>query len=535
MNINYGGDRDPPPAAARPGGYSSLGFQTSAGASPPAASPEEERWRAANRNELTNDLEEIEKFMRDIDRDEAVDEQGIQPAPTEDLSAGGSVRVRGEEAAGEAAGEEPQPGRPAAAGSAAVVAGPMAAEEGEADAPGEEAPEDEEGEEAEEGDLWGDLPEVESDWGDAGHAAGPEAEDGPLLDLDIDEVEKEGKIEALDLTPDDEAEEGEGEDGEPAAQQGKVAAASAEVAVPAKKGDWVQEAMQSRADAAGTPCTAHKQCRGGKMCVRKRGSRKGTCECPILNSGNDKCTAKPAYLPQWCVLHFRDAMLSSAGRRKVKKRLRMRWNKNGSNLQNRADWSNCAVVGSSGSLRKGRHGPAIDKHSAVIRFNDAPTKRYSRKVGKKTTLRIQNIDYCGYKESRSEMCLHYSEDGKKKCRRSWLKGCRKVVPSDRLKFYVQYYWAVSRPPMRGPKHKLSAGFFGIALALNLCGSVDFYGFSQSRSHYYNKHKKNSGGKGGQHRRRFGKRHSWNFERSCLNYLKKVGATGKSGGKITYHP
>ena len=45
--------------------------------------------------------------------------------------------------------------------------------------------------------------------------------------------------------------------------------------------------------------------------------------------------------------------------------------------------------------------------------------------------------------------------------------------------------------MRGPKHKLSAGFFGIALALNLCGSVDFYGFSQSRSHYYNKHKKST--------------------------------------------
>ena len=73
MNINYGGDRDPPPAAARPGGYSSLGFQTSAGASPPAASPEEERWRAANRNELTNDLEEIEKFMRACNVDFSVD------------------------------------------------------------------------------------------------------------------------------------------------------------------------------------------------------------------------------------------------------------------------------------------------------------------------------------------------------------------------------------------------------------------------------------------------------------------------------
>ena len=34
--------------------------------------------------------------------------------------------------------------------------------------------------------------------------------------------------------------------------------------------------------------------------------------------------------------------------------------------------------------------------------------------------------------------------------------------------------------------KLSAGMFGIALALNLCGEVHIYGFTGTSSHYYPK-------------------------------------------------
>ena len=34
--------------------------------------------------------------------------------------------------------------------------------------------------------------------------------------------------------------------------------------------------------------------------------------------------------------------------------------------------------------------------------------------------------------------------------------------------------------------KLSAGFYGIALASHMCGSVDVYGFRAADTHYYKK-------------------------------------------------
>ena len=43
-------------------------------------------------------------------------------------------------------------------------------------------------------------------------------------------------------------------------------------------------------------------------------------------------------------------------------------------LKDFTDFSTCAVVGSSSSLKGARMGADIDSHTAVIRFNDAPTK-----------------------------------------------------------------------------------------------------------------------------------------------------------------
>ena len=45
-------------------------------------------------------------------------------------------------------------------------------------------------------------------------------------------------------------------------------------------------------------------------------------------------------------------------------------------LKDLADFSTCAVVGSSSSLKDAGMGAAIDSHTAVIRFNDAPTKSH---------------------------------------------------------------------------------------------------------------------------------------------------------------
>ena len=67
------------------------------------------------------------------------------------------------------------------------------------------------------------------------------------------------------------------------------------------------------------------------------------------------------------------------------------------------------------------------------------------------------------------------------------------------------------------KAKLSSGFFGILLAMHLCGEVDIYGFDQSDKHYYTK--KNKSFMSGK-RNQFYNRHKWVWEGKCLGFLRK---------------
>lgn len=50
-------------------------------------------------------------------------------------------------------------------------------------------------------------------------------------------------------------------------------------------------------------------------------------------------------------------------------------------LRDLADFSTCAVVGSSGSLKGSGQGAEIDSHTAVIRFNEAPSKGHQVLLG----------------------------------------------------------------------------------------------------------------------------------------------------------
>lgn len=68
------------------------------------------------------------------------------------------------------------------------------------------------------------------------------------------------------------------------------------------------------------------------------------------------------------------------------------------------DWRSCAVVGSSGSMLRHNYGKEIDRHTAVIRFNEAPTRGFERHVGSRTTLRLQNPERVGFSEGK-ELCL----------------------------------------------------------------------------------------------------------------------------------
>jgi hypothetical protein len=81
---------------------------------------------------------------------------------------------------------------------------------------------------------------------------------------------------------------------------------------------------------------------------------------------------------------------------------------NGDNMQSDQQQSGSSGGSGSGGGGGGR-GRDIDSHTAVFRFNDAPTGgHFTQTVGRKTSLRVQNDVYLGWAERKGELCLGYS-------------------------------------------------------------------------------------------------------------------------------
>ena len=69
-------------------------------------------------------------------------------------------------------------------------------------------------------------------------------------------------------------------------------------------------------------------------------------------------------------------------------RAELSWARRGSH--NGGPNPSCAVVGSSDLLRLAPRGAEIDRHSVVIRLNNAPTRGWETMVGSRTTMRVVN-------------------------------------------------------------------------------------------------------------------------------------------------
>eukprot|EP00899_Mesostigma_viride_P028750 jgi/Mesvir1/905/Mv17466-RA.1 len=191
-----------------------------------------------------------------------------------------------------------------------------------------------------------------------------------------------------------------------------------------------------------------------------------------------------------------------------------------------ADWSSCAVVGSSVVLLDAPKGAEINTHSAVIRFNDAPTMGYEGFVGNFTTLRLQGKNYCGFREDTREILLNYTPH----------KDCATSSVAMTQAFYDyelrMFEWATHNGTMfpsdflpsdrdNFEVRKLSAGFLGIVLAAHMCGEVHIYGYSENPAHYYDKIETV---------KPFSQRHNWSLERRCLQNLSE----GLYGQRIFVH-
>lgn len=287
-----------------------------------------------------------------------------------------------------------------------------------------------------------------------------------------------------------------------------------------------------------TACYKGSECDSG-LCVD------GRCVCPLLYSGSGcvNITAMPtkersnrtAAGGAWCGVAFDHPAFFPAkpaerrGPAPLRTFLAQAMKGRAPDLPSMADFSTCAVVGSSASLLDRRLGVDIESHTAVFRANDAPTQGYEAHVGRKTTLRVQNIAYCGFRERTTELTVHYTDNHRAHvgtvCTAPHIK---RISP--RMLSYSKSYWTRAKPPPpedpTGGKAKLSGGFFGVTLAMHLCGRVDVYGFDQRDDHYYDKVKQVGSP--------FAARHAWAYERRCLKQLEYSGEKGKLRGRIRVH-
>jgi len=265
---------------------------------------------------------------------------------------------------------------------------------------------------------------------------------------------------------------------------------------------------------SGTPSLSCLNCTESHICLR------GQCVCPVGYAEPD-CRTPVAGLedPKGCagLLGYNAPWLMSK-----------------TQLGEMANFTTCAVVGS-GTRAYQNMASVIDSHSAVFRFNEAPTKGFESKVGSKTTIRMQNRDHCGFSERRGEICLFYSmvrstNTGTKRCLETLKTSkCRGVLPSSRARDFAQFYWRRHKRPdganevptctaeqvyhinhsnrkinCRPPK--ISSGYYGILLALHLCGEVNVFLFDGTNKHYYKKVVYGS--------QAFVARHQWEAERIC---------------------
>ncbi|CAL8307739.1 unnamed protein product [Lota lota] len=159
--------------------------------------------------------------------------------------------------------------------------------------------------------------------------------------------------------------------------------------------------------------------------------------------------------------------------------------------------SSCSVVSSSGQLTSGRRGEEIDRAQCVIRMNDAPSARFQRDVGRRTTLRV--VAHSSLKmvlRSRQELLNASQEtvfvfwgpsssmrrDGKGSMFNS-LRIVKQLLPSHKLYVVSQrkmlsfdgLFKKETGMDRKGSKSWLSTGWFTMGLATELCGTINVFG------------------------------------------------------------
>jgi hypothetical protein len=159
----------------------------------------------------------------------------------------------------------------------------------------------------------------------------------------------------------------------------------------------------------------------------------------------------------------------------------------------RAVAKSCAIVSSAASMSGSNLGAEIDANEVVVRFNNAPTKGYEKDVGKKTSLRLTNAIFQGYREKDDEAVLakwcqeqklsHVPCGQHEELRRLVEKKAHALNPR-----FIEY--ANSRYFRKLGEHA-SSGMVMTLLLLHKCEKVTLYGFNgkNMKRWYYPKRRK----------------------------------------------
>eukprot|EP00899_Mesostigma_viride_P014898 jgi/Mesvir1/23409/Mv21101-RA.1 len=170
----------------------------------------------------------------------------------------------------------------------------------------------------------------------------------------------------------------------------------------------------------------------------------------------------------------------------------------------------CAIVGGSGSLTYGGFGPAIDAHDAVFRFNNAPTSRFEKDTGSKTTFQVLNPFWmetlfnaeggpqeAGWWDEEATLVLFSAAS------QELFVQMRQLYPTSRIMYLSRALVGSAssaaarlrtriQDVMRTPfpaLAELTPVFYAVAFAAQVCSQVDVYGADTRRGkfHYFDEY------------------------------------------------
>ena len=139
-----------------------------------------------------------------------------------------------------------------------------------------------------------------------------------------------------------------------------------------------------------------------------------------------------------------------------------------------------AVVGSSGNLLYQGHGPEIDSHGLIMRFNGAITKGYENDVGHdydtgRTEGIIRAAWSVGYQEAREKGLLAKDELIVQGLEHMWADPYFSTHGRPSLRISAAWVRALHQDILNGAGDAPSTGFIGVAVALALARAVPPHG------------------------------------------------------------